>query len=243
MSELLSIAGLHAGYGAGDILKGVDAMLAEGRVVTIIGPNGSGKSTLIKTLAGLLEARQGEIRLGGERLNEFSPPARVRRGLAYVPQEYNVFRNLTVLENLKIAREFMGGGRSGEPLSAEMAALFPALPERYGTLAGNLSGGERQMLAFACALTIRPRVLMLDEPSAGLSPLLTADIFRTVKEVNAMGVSVLIVEQNAVEALRISDSCVVLAGGRVRLTAPAAEVLGMKDLQSLYLGEAREAAA
>ena len=243
MSELLSIAGLHAGYGAGDILKGVDASLLEGRIVTIIGPNGSGKSTLIKTLAGLLAARQGEIRLGGERLNECSPPARVQRGLAYVPQEYNVFRNLTVLENLKIAREFMGGGRAGEPLSGEMAALFPELSSRYKTLAGNLSGGQRQMLAFACALTVRPRVLMLDEPSAGLSPILMASIFRTVKDVNAMGVSVLIVEQNAVEALRISDTCVVLAGGRVRLNAPAAEVLGMKDLQSLYLGDAREAAA
>ena len=108
MSDALAVAGLHAGYGAGDILKGVDVALAAGRIVTVIGPNGSGKSTLIKTLAGLLPARQGEIRLSGVRLNELSPPRRVRAGLAYVPQEYNVFRNLTVLENLKIAREFMG---------------------------------------------------------------------------------------------------------------------------------------
>jgi branched-chain amino acid transport system ATP-binding protein/neutral amino acid transport system ATP-binding protein len=121
-----------------------------------------------------------------------------------------------------------------------MAALFPELPSRYQALAGNLSGGQRQMLAFACALTVRPKVLMLDEPSAGLSPVLTAEIFRTVKNVNAMGVSVLIVEQNAIAALRISDSCVVLAGGRVRLAAPAGEVLGMKDLQSLYLGDAQQ---
>jgi len=242
MSAVLSIAGLHAGYGAGDILKGIDVALDEGRVLTIIGPNGSGKSTLVKTLAGLLPARQGDMRLAGERLNELSPPQRVQRGLAYVPQEYNVFRNLTVLENLRIAQEFMGGGR-GAPLPEDMAALFPDLPSRYQALAGNLSGGQRQMLALACALTVRPKVLMLDEPSAGLSPLLTADIFRTVKNVNAMGVSVLMVEQNAIAALLISDSCVVLAGGRVRLAAPAGEVLGMKDLQSLYLGDAREAAA
>ncbi len=242
MSAVLSIAGLHAGYGAGDILKGIDVALDEGRVLTIIGPNGSGKSTLVKTLAGLLPARQGELRLAGERVNELSPPKRVQRGLAYVPQEYNVFRNLTVLENLRIAQEFMGGGR-GAPLPEDMAALFPDLPSRYQALAGNLSGGQRQMLALACALTVRPKVLMLDEPSAGLSPLLTADIFRTVKNVNAMGVSVLMVEQNAIAALLISDSCVVLAGGRVRLAAPAGEVLGMKDLQSLYLGDAREAAA
>jgi ABC-type branched-subunit amino acid transport system ATPase component len=180
------------------------------------------------------------VRLAGERVNELSPPKRVRRGLAYVPQEYNVFRNLTVLENLRIAHEFMGGG-AGAPLPEEMAALFPELPSRYPALAGNLSGGQRQMLAFACALTVRPKVLMLDEPSAGLSPLLTVEIFRTVKNVNAMGVSVLMVEQNAIEALRISDACVVLAGGRVRLAAPAAEVLGMKDLQRLYLGDAQQA--
>jgi ABC-type branched-subunit amino acid transport system ATPase component len=237
MTEVLTVSTLHAGYGAGDILKGIDVALPAGRILTVIGPNGSGKSTLIKTLAGLLPARQGEIRLAGERLNDLSPPRRVRAGLAYVPQEYNVFRNLTVLENLKIAREFMGGGgASGE----EVATLFPELSPRHKTLAGNLSGGQRQMLAFACALTVRPKVLMLDEPSAGLSPKYMGEIFDTVKKVNAMGVSVLMVEQNATEALRISDACVVLAGGRVRLDAPAGEVLDMKNLQSLYLGDARE---
>ncbi len=238
MSAVLEVSGVHAGYGAGDILKGIDLALEEGRVVTVIGPNGSGKSTLVKTLAGLLRARQGEIRLGGESLSGLSPPQRVQRGLAYVPQEYNVFRNLTVLENLRIAHEFMGGGR-GAPLPQDMAALFPELPSRYKALAGHLSGGQRQMLAFACALTVRPKVLMLDEPSAGLSPKFTADIFATVKSVNAMGVSVLMVEQNATLALRISDTCVVMAGGRVRLTASAGEVLGMQDLQSLYLGDAQ----
>jgi ABC-type branched-subunit amino acid transport system ATPase component len=236
VTDVLSVTTLHAGYGAGDILKGIDVALSSGRILTVIGPNGSGKSTLIKTLAGLLPARQGEIRLAGERLNDLSPPRRVHAGLAYVPQEYNVFRNLTVLENLKIAREFMGVGASGE----EVASLFPELAARHKTLAGNLSGGQRQMLAFACALTVRPKVLMLDEPSAGLSPKYMGEIFDTVKKVNAMGVSVLMVEQNATEALRISDACVVLAGGRVRLAAPANAVLDMKNLQSLYLGDARE---
>jgi ABC-type branched-subunit amino acid transport system ATPase component len=236
VTDVLSVTTLHAGYGAGDILKGIDVALSSGRILTVIGPNGSGKSTLIKTLAGLLPARQGEIRLAGERLNDLSPPRRVHAGLAYVPQEYNVFRNLTVLENLKIAREFMGVGASGE----EVASLFPELAARHKTLAGNLSGGQRQMLAFACALAVRPKVLMLDEPSAGLSPKYMGEIFDTVKKVNAMGVSVLMVEQNATEALRISDACVVLAGGRVRLAAPANAVLDMKNLQSLYLGDARE---
>jgi ABC-type branched-subunit amino acid transport system ATPase component len=241
--DILAISGLHAGYGAGDILKGIDAVVQRGKVVTVIGPNGSGKSTLVKTLAGLLPVRQGGIVLDGERMNELSAPKRVRAGLSYVPQEYNVFRNLTVLENLKIAQEFMSARRGknrGKVLSDDLLALFPDLPGKFRALAGNLSGGERQMLAFACALTVQPKVLMLDEPSAGLSPKYMADIFSTVSRVNASGVSVLMVEQNAIEALRISDTCVVMANGRVRMTAAAAEVAGMKDLHSLYLGDTRE---
>jgi branched-chain amino acid transport system ATP-binding protein/neutral amino acid transport system ATP-binding protein len=242
MSAILAASGLHAGYGAGDILKGIDFALEERKILSLIGPNGSGKSTLVKTLAGLLEARQGEVRFAGERVDGWSPPRRVRSGLAYVPQEYNVFRNLTVLENLRISHEFMGGG-AGALLPDDLAALFPDLPSRYGALAGNLSGGQRQMLALACALTVRPKVLMLDEISAGLSPLLSNAIFKTVKSINATGVAVLMVEQNAIEALGISDECIVLAGGRVRFCAPAHDVLGRKDLHSLYLGDAREAAA
>ena len=130
MSAVLTVSGLHAGYGAGDILKGIDLEVEQGRIVTLLGPNGSGKSTLVKTLAGLLPARQGEIAFAGERVNDWSPPRRVRGGLSYVPQEYNVFRNLTVLENLRISQEFMAGGR-GEPLPQELAQLFPRLPERF----------------------------------------------------------------------------------------------------------------
>jgi ABC-type branched-subunit amino acid transport system ATPase component len=242
MTEVLRVSGLHAGYGAGDILKGVDVALGAGRLVTVIGPNGSGKSTLIKTLAGLLPARQGTIELHGERLNEMSAPKRVRAGLAYVPQEYNVFRNLTVLENLKIAREFMSDRRGGgQAIDAQLLTLFPELPGHFRKKAGNLSGGQRQMLAFACAMTVRPKVLMLDEPSAGLSPKYMSDVFETVKKVNSTGVSVLMVEQNAREALQIADTCIVLAGGRVRTVAPADQVLGMQDLNTLYLGDAHAA--
>jgi len=240
MSAILKVSGLHAGYGAGDILKGVDLELAQGGIMTIIGPNGSGKSTLIKTLAGLLPARQGTIELEGRPLDGLSAPRRVLAGMAYVPQEYNVFRNLTVLENLKIAREFMGANGGAERvLDGDLEELFPDLPKHYRIAAGNLSGGQRQMLAFACALAVRPKVLMLDEPSAGLSPILTSEVFDKVERVNRMGVSILIVEQNAIEALRISHRCIVLAGGRVRASATAREILGMKDLNSLYLGDAR----
>ena len=239
MTSILKISGLHAGYGAGDILKGVDVELAAGAILTVIGPNGSGKSTLAKTLAGLLPARAGTIELDGRRLNELGAPRRVLAGISYVPQEYNVFRNLTVLENLKIAREFMGAnGHGGSALDGRLEELFPELPKHYRIAAGNLSGGQRQMLAFACALTARPRLLMLDEPSAGLSPILTREVFERVQRVNRTGVSILMIEQNAIEALRISHSCVVLSGGRVRACASAKDVLGMKDLNSFYLGDA-----
>lgn len=242
MSAILTVDSLHAGYGAGDILKRVDLALEQGSVLTIIGPNGSGKSTLLKTLAGLLPVRQGDIKLRAASISGLSAPKRVYAGISYVPQEYNVFRNLTVLENLRIAHEFMSGGRrkDGKALADDLAELFPELPSRYKALAGNLSGGQRQMLAFACALAVKPDVLMLDEPSAGLSPKYMIDIFDTVKKVNGRGVSVLMVEQNAIEALRISDTCIVMANGRVRLCSDADSVLGMNDLQALYLGESRE---
>jgi ABC-type branched-subunit amino acid transport system ATPase component len=235
---ILRITGLHAGYGAGDILKGIDLELPREKIMTVIGPNGSGKSTLAKTLAGLLSARAGTIELDGRRLNELGAPKRVLAGISYVPQEYNVFRNLTVLENLKIAREFMGAnGHAARVLDEGLEELFPELPKHYRIAAGNLSGGQRQMLAFACALAVRPKLLILDEPSAGLSPLLTREVFERVERVNRTGVSILMIEQNAIEALRISHHCIVLSGGRVRACASAAEVLGMKDLNSFYLGD------
>jgi len=247
MNPILRVSGLHAGYGAGDILKGVDLELAAGSILTIIGPNGSGKSTLAKTLVGLLPARAGTIELDGRSLSDLGAPKRVFAGVSYVPQEYNVFRNLTVLENLKIAREFMGArgprdfmganGKAARVLDEGLEELFPELPKHYRIAAGNLSGGQRQMLAFACALTARPRLLILDEPSAGLSPILTREVFERVQRVNRTGVSILMIEQNAIEALRISHTCIVLAGGRVRACSPASEVLGMKDLNSLYLGD------
>jgi branched-chain amino acid transport system ATP-binding protein/neutral amino acid transport system ATP-binding protein len=242
MSSILKVSGLHAGYGAGDILKGVDVELAAGSILTIIGPNGSGKSTLAKTLAGLLPARAGTVELEGRPLDQLSAPKRVLAGISYVPQEYNVFRNLTVLENLKIAREFMGAnGHGRRGFDEGLEELFPELPTHYRIAAGNLSGGQRQMLAFACALTARPRLLILDEPSAGLSPILTREVFERVERVNRTGVSILMIEQNAIEALRISHECIVLSGGRVRACAPARDVLGMKDLNSFYLGNTQAA--
>ena len=245
MSTVLGLSQVRAGYGAGDILKGITLEVARGTIVTIIGPNGSGKSTLLKAVVGLLPIRDGDVLLNAQSIRASSVTQRVRAGLAYVPQEYNVFGNMTVLENLQISHEF--AARQGKPrdaglVSDELRELFPELTGKLGVHAGNLSGGQRQMLAFACALSVRPELLILDEPSAGLSPKYMADIFRTVKKVNATGVSVLMVEQNAVEALAISDRCVVMANGTVRMDATAAQV-AQSDLHDLYLGQVTEQAA
>ena len=245
MSALLEVSRVRAGYGAGDILKGVSLDVVRGTIVTIIGPNGSGKSTLLKAVIGLIPARDGDIVLNGQSIRALTVTKRVRAGLAYVPQEYNVFANMTGLENLQISHEF--AARQGMPrgtavLSDELRELFPELAGKLEVRAGNLSGGQRQMLAFACALSVRPELLILDEPSAGLSPKYMADIFRTVRKVNATGVSVLMVEQNAVEALASSDRCIVMSNGTVRMDAPAAQV-AQSDLHDLYLGPATEQAA
>jgi len=239
MTAVLNVSALRAGYAGGDILKGVDLEVPAGRLVTIIGPNGCGKSTLLKTLAGLLNARGGSIELHGLPVAGLDPVARVGAGLAYVPQESNIFRSLTVAENLMLATEFMprGGKKSPSDLP-ELIGIFPELEQKLTVRAGNLSGGQRQMLAFACALAFRPRLLLLDEPSAGLSPKYTTELMEKIRQVNRSGVSILMVEQNAAEALQISDTCVVMAGGRVRTVCPAAQVLSEGKLHSLYLGHA-----
>ena len=200
---------------------------------------GAPRPLRLRPSSSIVPARAGTIELDGRNLDGLGAPKRVRAGISYVPQEYNVFRNLTVLENLKIAREFMGAnGRAARVLDDGLEELFPELPKHYRIAAGNLSGGQRQMLAFACALTARPKLLILDEPSAGLSPILTREVFERVERVNKSGVSILMIEQNAIEALRISQRCIVLSGGRVRASASAKDVLGMKDLNSFYLGNA-----
>jgi branched-chain amino acid transport system ATP-binding protein/neutral amino acid transport system ATP-binding protein len=235
----LVVEALRAGYGAGDILKGIDLTVTPETVFTVVGPNGSGKSTLIKTLAGLVPARQGRIALCGRDITRLPAARRVSAGVAYVPQEHNVFRNLTVGENLKLSTEFLDGERVAGPEQRErVLALFPDVAERLSLLAGNLSGGQRQMLAFACALMSNPEVLLLDEPSAGLSPKFVQQIFEAVLTVRDSGVTVFMIEQNVAAALPFSDTALVLVAGQVRLVTPAARLLAEHDLHSLYLGEA-----
>jgi branched-chain amino acid transport system ATP-binding protein len=233
----LKVEGVAAGYGGGDIISDISIDVVFGEVFTVIGPNGSGKSTLIKTLAGLVRARIGEIHLGHHNLTPLSAPRRVASGLAYVPQEFNVFPNMTVGENLKISTEFLGREqRASADQRDRVLAMFPEISGRFGFRAGLLSGGQRQMLAFACAMMAAPKVLLLDEPSAGLSPKFVGEIFDKIKAVNATGVTVFMIEQNVKEALRIADRVAVLVNGSVRLMTTPGEICVKHDLHKLYLG-------
>ena len=234
MSALLEIDGLHAGYGDHEILRGVGLRVEEGEIVAIIGPNGAGKSTLLKTIAGLLRPREGAVQFRGEPIGGASPEAIIRRGLCYVPQEANVFPGLSVEENLVI------GGWAATGASAERAAgvsaLFPVLAERRRQRAGTLSGGERQMLAIAMALMVEPALLLLDEPSAGLAPALQRLIFHRIRDINARGVGIVLVEQNARESLRLCRRGYVLVMGQTRAEGPGDELLADPEIRRAYLG-------
>lgn len=218
-------------------MRGITLDLSPESILAVIGPNGSGKSSFVKTLAGLLPSREGTITVTGKAVDALSPARRVMAGLAYVPQEANVFRNLTIQENLKLATEFLRGRRGvGPGQEAQVLSLFPELVRRPATLAGNLSGGQRQMLAFACALLANPEVLLLDEPTAGLSPKFVGETMEAIVRVREAGVTVLLVEQNVSAALRIADEVVVLVSGQKRLQAGAAE-LSNRDIADLFFGK------
>jgi branched-chain amino acid transport system ATP-binding protein len=234
---VLSAAGVAAGYGGGDIVRDIDVDVTPGEIFTVIGPNGSGKSTLIKVLAGLLRARVGEIRLGPMRVTHLSAPERVSAGVAYVPQEFNVFPNMTIGENLKVSTEFLGREQQATDDQRErVLAMFPEVASRLKLRAGHLSGGQRQMLAFACAMMAAPKVLLLDEPSAGLSPKLVGEIFEKVQALNAAGLTIFMIEQNVKEALRVGHRVMVLVNGSIRLMAAPGDIGVKHDLHKLFLG-------
>lgn len=239
VTPALSVQGLRAGYGSGgDIVCGIDLDQAPETILAVIGPNGSGKSTFVKTLAGLLRPRAGRMAVTGKNVTHLTPAKRVVAGLAYVPQEANVFANLTIRENLKLATEFLRGRTGvGPAQKAQVMELFPEIARRPKLLAGNLSGGQRQMLAFACALLANPEVLLLDEPSAGLSPKFVSETMEAVARVRQSGVTVLLVEQNVSAALRIADEVMVLVAGRSSLRARASDISNA-DLADLFFARA-----
>ncbi len=232
--SLLVTEELVAGYVPEvDILDGVSLVVEEGEIATVVGPNGAGKSTLIRTIFGLLRPRAGRVTLQGEDLTGLEPHAIARRGMSYVPQLDNVFPSLTVEENLEMGS--LDRSRTRERVGA-MYELFPRLGERRGQAAGTMSGGERQMLAMARALMPDPHVLLLEEPSAGLAPAFVEATFAQVREINAAGVTVVMVEQNARRALAMSDRGYVLDLGRNRFQGAGRDLLDDPQVAELYLG-------
>jgi ABC-type branched-subunit amino acid transport system ATPase component len=232
--SLLRLDGVTAGYEQMEILHDVSIDVRADEIVTLIGPNGAGKSTLMKTAFGLLAPRRGTVRLAGEDITGLAPSALVRRGVSYVPQVDNVFPSLTVEENLE-----MGAVVRTDDFRVrleEVLAFFPNLPAKRRLKAGGLSGGERQMVAMARALMLDPKLLLLDEPSAGLSPVLVDTVFDKIEAINRGGVAILLVEQSAREALRRSHRGYVLVGGQVRLEGPGRMLLENAEVGRLYLG-------
>jgi ABC-type branched-subunit amino acid transport system ATPase component len=234
----LSVSGLRAGYGRGaDIVRGIDFELPPESIVAVIGPNGSGKSSFVKTLAGLLDVRAGSVSVIGKDVTHETPARRVAAGLAYVPQEANVFPSLSIRENLKLATEFLRGRPGvGAEQQERVLGLFPEIANRMRTRAGDLSGGQRQMLAFASALLANPEVLLLDEPSAGLSPKIVDQTMEAITRVRESGVTVLLVEQNVAAALKIADEVVVLVAGRLTLRTEA-KLVNHAELGELFFAK------
>ncbi len=233
----LRLRDVEAGYGAVRVLRGISLNVEPGTIVTVLGANGAGKSTTLKTISGLLRPTAGDIEFDGRRLNSLSPRDIVRRGIAPVPQGRRIFKDLTVDENLQMGA-YIRRDRTGIAQDQEMVFdLFPVLKERIKQLGGSLSGGEQQMLTIARGLMARPRLLMLDEPSLGLAPLLVRDIFRVLKKINAeRGTTLLIVEQNVQVALQSADYAYVLQMGRVRVQGTARELQENREVVASYLG-------
>ena len=234
--NMLSASGIVSGYGEIEILHGVSLNVGAGEVVAIIGPNGCGKSTLMKTIFGLLEPTQGTVTFQDTDITGLPPHDIVRHGLSYVPQADNTFLSLTVEENLSMGAFLRTDGFARQ---AEMVyALFPALKDRRRTKVASLSGGQRQMVAMARALMLEPQLLLMDEPTAGLAPVFVETVFEQIAHVNAQGIAVLMVEQNARMALEHSQRGYVLASGENRFTDASGALLANEEVARLYLGGA-----
>ena len=239
-APLLQVGALHAGYGRAEVLSGIDIQAATGSVVAVVGPNGAGKSTLLNALMGVLPAR-GQILFDGQPVQRLSLEQRVQRGIALVPETRALFATMPVADNL-----LLGGYRQRHAPRAEQAArlaevyaLFPRLHERRAQAAGTLSGGERQMLAIGRALMGQPRLLMLDEPSLGLAPLVVREIFRIIERLRETGTTILLIEQNARAALAVADHAYVLETGAIALSGPAGELAADPRVIETYLGKAK----
>ncbi|HWR60523.1 MAG TPA: ABC transporter ATP-binding protein [Clostridia bacterium] len=235
---MLKIDNLVVAYGGIEALKGISLEVEEGKIISLIGANGAGKSTTLRSIMGLVKPKHGTITYMGKNLLETKTQDMVKHGITLVPEGRRVFANLSVLENLKIGA-FARNDEKGIKEDMEWVySLFPRLKERTWQLSGTLSGGEQQMLAVGRALMSRPKLMMMDEPSLGLAPLIVKDIFNIIKEVNKQGVTILLIEQNANAALHIADTAYVMETGRITMKGTGAELLANPDVKKAYLGEA-----
>jgi len=235
--KMLKIDNLVVAYGGIEALKGISLEVEEGKIVTLIGANGAGKSTTLRSVMGLVKPKQGTINYLGNNLLEMKTQNMVSKGITLVPEGRRIFPNLSVLENLKIGA-FARNDENGIKEDMEWVYdLFPILKERSWQVAGTLSGGEQQMLAVGRALMSRPKLMMMDEPSLGLAPLIVKSIFNIIKEVNKQGVTILLIEQNANAALHIADLGYVMETGRIILKGTGTELLNNPDVRKAYLGE------
>lgn len=233
---MLTINDMNVFYGAIHALKGISLTVNEGEIVTLIGANGAGKSTTLRTISGLLKPKSGSIQFEGAAIGGMAAQNIVKKGISQVPEGRRVFANMSVLENLELGA-YIRSDKQG--IAADLASVFerfPRLAERRSQLAGTLSGGEQQMLAMGRALMSRPRLLLLDEPSMGLAPLLVKEIFAIIQEINASGTTVLLVEQNANMALSIAHTAYVLETGRITLSGKAADLAASEEVRKAYLG-------
>ena len=233
---MLRIDDLKVRYGGIEAVKGITFEVPEGKIVTLIGANGAGKSTTLRTIAGLIRPAEGRVRLQAEDLTGQSPDKIVSKGVTLVPEGRHVFPDLTVLENLRIGAYLRSDKENMDHDLNWVYELFPRLKERSWQAAGTLSGGEQQMLAVGRALMSRPKLIMMDEPSLGLAPIVVRGIFDIIKEINRMGVTVLLVEQNANMALQIADIGYVLETGRITMSGPGRELMANEQVKKAYLG-------
>jgi branched-chain amino acid transport system ATP-binding protein len=236
--SVLKIRDLVAGYGGGDVLRGVSLGVAEGGITCVVGPNGAGKSTLMASISGLLRPRLGSIELDGRNLAGMSPRQVLRLGVVQVQQSHSLFRDMTVRENIELGGYILGDRALTARRAAAVFELFPDIVGWAGKKAGSLSGGQQRLVEFGRALMLEPRLLLLDEPSMGLAPKILRTVFGAIRQMNAAGTTILLVEQNARAGLRLSSHGVVMESGRVRLSGTGREVLENPEIGALYLGGA-----
>lgn len=234
--SLLKLEDIYSGYGAIEALRGISLTVEEGEIVTLIGSNGAGKSTTLKTISGIVQAKKGTIQFAGESVEKLAPHLIVKKGIGHVPEGRRIFPRMSVLENLEMGAYVSSSKQLFKENLERVMELFPRLKERLNQKGGTLSGGEQQMLAIGRAVMMRPKILLLDEPSMGLAPLLVEQIFEIIKELNNQGTTILLVEQNANQALQIANRGYVIVSGEIILHDEAEKLRDNEMVREAYLG-------